>query len=327
MCKYTKHDRERCVRAVIDSKEQLSFFPIFTPAALNITVPSFSSTSIMAFPALPSNFSVTISITFFPTEQHGLLLFSSQANNDLSRYMLVALLDSHVLYVFNTGSGKAVINSTSILSLHEWHTITVTLTGHTGALQVNGDPTLSMQAPGMLSSVMLNSFMWLGGVMSYASISNLIGISSGFSGCVSNVFISNQELDLIMDAEMGYGIGNCNSSMCEDNPCRNGATCLEMSNNYVCECPNGFIGPLCGFTEDPCANPSMCVNGGTCQPSADGQPNCLCPLNKGGEFCEQGENISLLHIHEVLKQRQEYHHFACCALVAILIECKTNNQT
>ena len=259
-----------------------------TPAALNITVPSFSSASRIAYPPLPANFSVAISITFFPTDHNGLLLFSSLANNDHSRYILVALIEGHILYVFDTGSGKAVINSTSTLSLYQWHTITVTLAGHTGTLQVNGNPALSKQAPGTLSSVMLHSLMWLGGYSSYGAISNLIGISSGFSGCISSVIINDQELELITGAEIGYSIGNCNGSQCQDNPCRNGATCLDVSSSFICECPDRFAGPLCGFADDPCTNPFICLNGGTCQPSADGQPNCLCPLNKGGEFCEQG---------------------------------------
>ena len=157
-----------------------------------------------------------------------------------------------------------------------------------GALQVNGNPPHSNQAPGTLSSVMLHSLTWLGGYSSYNTISDLIGISSGFSGCISSVNINNQELDLVASAEMGYGIGNCNETQCQGNPCRNGGTCLDVSSSFVCECLDGFAGPLCGFVDDPCTNPFICLNGGTCQPSADGQPNCLCPLHKGGEFCEQG---------------------------------------
>lgn len=32
---------------------------------------------------------------------------------------------------------------------------------------------------------------------------------------------------------------------CESNPCRNGGTCFDRFNMFVCECPPGYSGPIC----------------------------------------------------------------------------------
>lgn len=32
---------------------------------------------------------------------------------------------------------------------------------------------------------------------------------------------------------------------CESNPCRNGGSCLDRFNMFVCECPPGYSGPIC----------------------------------------------------------------------------------
>lgn len=32
---------------------------------------------------------------------------------------------------------------------------------------------------------------------------------------------------------------------CQPNPCRNGATCNEVANDYECVCPNEYMGKEC----------------------------------------------------------------------------------
>ena len=34
-------------------------------------------------------------------------------------------------------------------------------------------------------------------------------------------------------------------SFCFVNPCRNGGTCREGEERFVCDCPKGFSGPAC----------------------------------------------------------------------------------
>ena len=45
----------------------------------------------------------------------------------------------------------------------------------------------------------------------------------------------------------GYYGEQCESNVneCASNPCRNGGTCLDQENRYICQCPRGTRGKFC----------------------------------------------------------------------------------
>ena len=132
--------------------------------------------------------------------------------------------------------------------------------------------------------------------MSFVNVSSITGTNQGFTGCVSSLSIDKMEIDLILDAESGYGVGMCNSSSCQGNPCFNGGSCLDAGSSFVCECVGGFTGPLCGSMVNPCTSDS-CPVGSTCQPNINGLNfTCLCPLGRVGNSCEQGEGEQCLAV-------------------------------
>lgn len=59
---------------------------------------------------------------------------------------------------------------------------------------------------------------------------------------------------------------------CEDQPCQNGATCIDHIASYVCECTAGFQGQDCEVNIDECAS-VPCLNKGKC---IDGINRCDC---------------------------------------------------
>ena len=77
-------------------------------------------------------------------------------------------------------------------------------------------------------------------------------------------------------------INNCASS-----PCLNGGTCVNVVNDFVCECPPDFQGDLCNAEINNCTS-SPCLNGGTC---VDGIDNftCTCLPDFGGNLCQKGK--------------------------------------
>ncbi|CAB3372126.1 Hypothetical predicted protein [Cloeon dipterum] len=78
---------------------------------------------------------------------------------------------------------------------------------------------------------------------------------------------------------------------CSPMPCHNGGQCVDGVNWYRCECAKGFTGPDCRINIDDCAS-SPCKNGGTCIDGI-GTFECTCPPGMHGQFCEQGDSYDL----------------------------------
>jgi hypothetical protein len=79
---------------------------------------------------------------------------------------------------------------------------------------------------------------------------------------------------------------------CDNNPCKNGATCNDHPTNpsiYTCTCVNGYYGGNCD--KDPCAT-NPCRNSGTCKREAQQWKNtnlrwtCECSGGYAGVVCQ-----------------------------------------
>lgn len=71
---------------------------------------------------------------------------------------------------------------------------------------------------------------------------------------------------------------------CEEFSCKNGATCIDLVNDYQCVCSAGYTDRDCGTNIDECAN-SPCQNGGECIDMVNNF-RCVCPNGFTGTLCE-----------------------------------------
>ncbi|GAQ80465.1 hypothetical protein KFL_000540400 [Klebsormidium nitens] len=72
--------------------------------------------------------------------------------------------------------------------------------------------------------------------------------------------------------------------------CANGGVCGAPSNlggAFVCHCPIGYYGLQCKEKGVICTASLICKNGGTCNATAAGLPQCVCPAGFSGEDCGQ----------------------------------------
>ncbi|TKR76615.1 hypothetical protein L596_017729 [Steinernema carpocapsae] len=80
---------------------------------------------------------------------------------------------------------------------------------------------------------------------------------------------------------------------CLSRPCKNGATCLDQFDKYLCLCPPHFTGPNCEFPIDECADHkgtvTGCQNNGTCENTKNGL-KCHCPKGFHGALCQTRSN-------------------------------------
>ena len=268
---------------------------VFFISGIQIVVPSFSGNSYITYPpnSLPSPAlrTLTVTTTFSPVTNTGLIFFVSTSETDFSDYFSLALINRHVEFRYNLGSGPVFIVSETELELNTWHTVTATLSSGRGELRVDNGALITGSPPSIFTVLNTQSGVWLGGYADFVDLSSVVGTAERFSGCISSLAIDDGQLDLIIDADNGYDVAQCNTSSCDNQPCMNGGTCIEEGPSFVCVCPPGVSGVLCSGRVDRCGSePGLCADGATCVNSEDDLTfTCLCPIARGGVHCDEGE--------------------------------------
>ena len=75
------------------------------------------------------------------------------------------------------------------------------------------------------------------------------------------------------------------SGPCFPSPCLNDGTCIRDGNNFTCNCPAAFSGPICTELIDPCAQ-NLCING-ICTNTEDMTDYiCECDMDYTGRNCD-----------------------------------------
>jgi len=263
---------------------------------INITIPLFGVNSYITYSPI-SNASITLNISLYirPTADNGLILYNSFSNIDFSEYIYLFIIDGFVEFGYDNGIGSepVTIRSDIQLQLHEWHYIEANKNGHNGSLIVNNHQPIFGQSFGTMVSLNLGGNLWMGGIDSVIDISSVADTLSGFRGCIDQLIVNDEPIDLISDAVMGYGVSQCNTTHCQPNPCMNSGSCQDGGGNFFCNCRFPFTGPLCGTsTINPCDDPLLCAAGATCVVAINGVDYyCACPAGTTGERCSQSELI------------------------------------
>lgn len=65
---------------------------------------------------------------------------------------------------------------------------------------------------------------------------------------------------------------------CLSDPCNRPGTqdCVQLVNDYRCDCKPGYMGRHCEIKLNYCAT-NPCLNGGVCTTNPNGTPFCICP--------------------------------------------------
>ena len=89
-----------------------------------------------------------------------------------------------------------------------------------------------------------------------------------------------------LESEVGTIKTNLLGNNCNSSPCSNGASCVNLYNDYYCDCVGGYTGRSCTSDMDECATgTATCLNGGACINQSPGY-SCQCSPEYYGQFCE-----------------------------------------
>jgi len=106
--------------------------------------------------------------------------------------------------------------------------------------------------------------------------------------CQNNGVCSDPTEQFDCECPNGFSGSTCETNIdeCEKSTCLHG-TCIDGVDNYTCSCTNGWTGDDCDEDKDECKD-SPCKNGGTCSQTAEpGDYICECLDEYKGKDCEE----------------------------------------
>ncbi|CAH1240507.1 HSPG2 [Branchiostoma lanceolatum] len=253
-----------------------------------IVEPAFSGNSFIAYQTMQNVQRQTRITMEFKLDSltDGLLLFNGQRLSGSGDFISLAVKDGAVEFRFDSGSGPAIIRSSKNVSMDTWHTIKAERDLKDGSLSLDGLEATKGQSPGNTQGVNLRMPLHLGGMESFDDLPDRVGVSKGLFGCIASVQVNSISLDLVNAVLDSANIQDCGERTCDRAPCQNGATCIQMGDNYVCRCSPQFEGRHCETALNPCQVLTPCLNGGKCEQQGSDY-RCMCPLGYKGKDCEE----------------------------------------
>uniref|UniRef100_A0A674DDM1 Heparan sulfate proteoglycan 2 n=1 Tax=Salmo trutta TaxID=8032 RepID=A0A674DDM1_SALTR len=256
-----------------------------------VTTPLFDGMdSYIAYPPLTNiHNDLHIEMEFKPMDLDGLMFFSVGKKMKTEDFVSIEMVDGHVQFRYELGTGQAVLRSPEPVTLGQWHRLEAGRLDKDGSLKIDGGREVRRSSPGKAQGLNIHTPMYLGGVPNIDIIPKALNISVLYDGCIGEVSINGKKVDLSYSFTDSMAIIQCkDNSPCDRNPCLNGASCMPSAEyEYQCLCKDGFEGERCEVLKDTCQSSDQCQNGGSCVNS-----QCVCPVGFNGPVCGESEYCS-----------------------------------
>ncbi|CAB3372768.1 Hypothetical predicted protein [Cloeon dipterum] len=218
--------------------------------ALDVFTPNFEGDSYLALPKLENVArSFSLEVWFFTRSPSGLLLYNGQMDGGRGDFVSINLVNSHVQFKFNLGSGHASITSEQKVSLNKWHKVLVTRIDREGTLQLDDQSPVKGFSGPPLNELNLEQPLYIGGVPSADDVHKSSGVTIGLDGAIQLVAVNGGEVveNFAKHAVSKKRVTHFQGPPCLKSACKNGGVCEPKFNKYKCKCANGFTGLHCEF--------------------------------------------------------------------------------
>ncbi|KAF4521048.1 hypothetical protein B566_EDAN008120 [Ephemera danica] len=203
--------------------------PGLDTALTEVFMPEFhaDASSYLALPRLENVArAFSLEVWFLSRAPNGLLLYDGQLVGGRGDFISLNLINGHVQFRFDLGSGTANITSPDPISQNEWHSVRVSRIDKEGTLQVNNETIARGSSGPPLNELNLELPLYIGGVPSLSDVSRDAAISSGFDGAIQRLVVNGEVYDDLSARSVGRrGVMQYTGPPCgaaSDSPCRNG---------------------------------------------------------------------------------------------------------
>ncbi|XP_036727134.1 protein eyes shut homolog [Balaenoptera musculus] len=270
---------------------------VYCEQALSISDPSFKSHELswMSFASFPVRKKTHIQLQFQPLTADGILFYVAQRLQAQSGdFLCISLVNGSVQLRYNLGDRTIVLETLQKVTINRstWHVIKAGRDGAESYLALDGI-NVTEKANAKMTSLDTNTDFYIGGVSSLNLVNPMATGKEpvGFQGCVREVIINNQELQLTeLGAKGGSNVGDCDGTACGYNVCKNRGECIVNGTTFSCSCLPHWAGNTCDQSVY-CLN-NLCLHQSLCIPDQSFSYSCLCTLGWVGRYCENNTSFS-----------------------------------
>jgi len=263
-----------------------------------IRVPMFANTSYMTFEGVKGAWEeLHVFIKFKPRSGNGIIMYNpgSESIAQNQDYILVQLINGYIQLKYDCGSGPAIITYHEEVLLNSWNTVEIDRFRQYGSISLNGNAAMKGVSEGQSISLNLGASMFIGGNGTQRNVMvNSSNTLNGFNGCIQDLVINGNRIDLVKGFLANKDIMDCDSksSPCVPSPCLNNGTCQIFSAvTYKCICPLKYFGVHCESFRRGCGEVVACQNGAKCIKDSKNMLSCHCKLGFVGLACEKAFQI------------------------------------
>ncbi|XP_041458442.1 cadherin EGF LAG seven-pass G-type receptor 2-like isoform X3 [Lytechinus variegatus] len=223
---------------------------------------NFPPNSFMMFWSLSQRVRLQLSVSFASLEPNGLIFYNGRYNQQHD-FIALEIVNSQVRFSFSTGSTVTTVTASRQggVSDGEWHTVAIDYNFRTARIILDDcDPAVALdnghqfddftcaaetQYLGELRFLDLNGPFIIGGLPELPS--EFPVENTDFKGCLRDIYINNELLDLATNVEDYNTQPGCPhmANFCESDPCHTGGTCENGWDRYHCHCSEGSGGVNC----------------------------------------------------------------------------------
>ncbi|XP_053203113.1 basement membrane-specific heparan sulfate proteoglycan core protein-like isoform X2 [Panonychus citri] len=222
--------------------------------SIKIKQPLFTGQSFAAY-SVPNGsvekFKISLKIKATSLED-SVIVYTGQDVAGSEDFIAIILRKQVIEFIFDTGSGPAYIRSPNLVLNDVWLNIQAEREDNEGTLIVGDSKPIKGRSPGQTKGINTRLPLYVGGIdlkkVRYSK--QIMERYHGFHGCISQLIVNGQEIDMINETIIASQVKDCDSNYSRSllSPCHNGGSCLQENGTSKCICPPGFTGIDCAIT-------------------------------------------------------------------------------